>query len=143
MGVALPPAGSCAFHISLPVVTSNARKNGSYVPPMKTSPPAVTIGPPRLIAPGGTWALPGANEPSGTCQRIFPSPRSMAESIPHGGALHGNFDGDRNGERYIANGAPACRVYSPMSSSGARCARSSANLSCGLTRTLNGKLLVF
>src|SRR6266851_2217864 len=44
---------------------------------MNTTPPAVTMGPPRLIDPGGICCLcappKSCIEPSGTCHRIFPS----------------------------------------------------------------------
>ena len=45
MGFALTFLSSLATHSSLPVFESNARKRWSVVAPMKTSPPAVTIGP--------------------------------------------------------------------------------------------------
>src|SRR5437588_7463167 len=47
---------------------------GSIVPAMKTRPPAVTIGPPKLGEPGGTGVACATPkfciEPSGTCQRV-------------------------------------------------------------------------
>src|SRR5438876_147219 len=58
---------------------------------MKRSPPAVTIGPPRLGEPhsAGTFAAcPGSsgrvNEPSGTSHKRRPVFRSMATSGPNG-----------------------------------------------------------
>ena len=55
MKVAPPLVGSWALQISLPVCTPKARREGSMiVPAIKTKPPAVTMGPPRLGAPRGT-----------------------------------------------------------------------------------------
>src|SRR2546430_14631673 len=110
MGVALPHAGSEAFHNSLPVSMSKPRRMQSVVPEIKARPPAVTMGPPRLIEPGGIcWECDPPKfciEPSGTCQRIFPSVMSTAVSMPQGGALHGRSDGDCKNRRYKPYGAP-------------------------------------
>src|SRR5688572_21512834 len=108
---------------------------------MNTNPPAVTIGPPRLIEPGGTDADAPPKpciEPSGTCQRIDSVLRSSATSCPHGGGLHGNPDGDTRNCRNIPYGAPAWRPYSP--SSRRRCG--SSNSSRGRRRALVGRLFV-
>src|SRR6202008_3610754 len=97
MGVALAQAGRCAFDNSLPDSISKARRKQSVVPAMKTRPPAVTIGPPRLMEPGGICGCSPPKspmEPRGTCQRIFPSVISTAVSMPQGGGLHGKSDGD-------------------------------------------------
>src|SRR5581483_5890047 len=51
MGTAWAPAGSAAFHSTLPVSMSNARRWLSMLAAMKTKPPAVVIGPPRLSEP--------------------------------------------------------------------------------------------
>ena len=59
---------------------------------VKTSPPAVMIGPPRLIEPV-CW--PGTNEPSGTSQTCLPEKRSTAVVVPHGGALQGKLLGEK------------------------------------------------
>src|SRR5271157_3935515 len=96
MGVAAPLAGSPDFQISFPVSISKARKEESKVPAMKINPPAVTMGPPRLGHPGGTggWVPPKSRiEPSGARQRIDPSDRSTATSIPQGGGQKGRPDG--------------------------------------------------
>src|SRR5580765_6611853 len=100
---------------------SNARMNGSHVPAMNTRPPAVTIGPPRLMVPGGTFGFAGLKLPSGTCQRIVPDDRSSAVSAPQGGAMHGSPLGDIRNARNMPYGVPACPVYSPFS---VRCAGS-------------------
>ena len=68
MGVAWPPAGSSNCQSSFPVCESKARMTLSIAALLKTSPPAVTIGPPRLMVPV-CW--PGAKEPRGTFQTIF------------------------------------------------------------------------
>src|SRR5258708_846627 len=97
MGVAWPLAGGKGFHKFFPGSMSEARKNGADVPGMKHSPPSVATGPPRLVGPGGMGGcLPPKSciEPNGTCQRIFPSVISTAESVPHGGATQGIFEGD-------------------------------------------------
>src|SRR5882724_817209 len=99
MGVACALAGSSAFQISVPVSRSNARRYGSLAAAVKTSPPAVIIGPPRLTDPGGR---PGASEPSGAFQRIFPEFRSSATIAPQGGAVQGIWRGLHSGSRYTA-----------------------------------------
>jgi hypothetical protein len=64
-----------------------ARMWGSKaVAAMNTKSPAVTMGPPKLMVPGGPFGPPKLNVPSGTCQRTSPCTRSTAASVPHGGA---------------------------------------------------------
>src|SRR5437588_10049449 len=101
MGVACALAGRSAFHVSLPVSTSNARKKVSIAAATNTRPPAVTMGPPKLGDPDGA---PGLAEPSGVFQRIFPALRSSATNAPHGGVTHGSRRGDISGSRYTAYG---------------------------------------
>src|SRR5262249_536724 len=64
----------------------------SLVAPMKSKPPAVTIGPP---APGDpTFCLPGGSvslTPSGTCHAMSPVLPLMATSLAQGGLLQGQF----------------------------------------------------
>ena len=79
---------------------------------MKTRPPAVTIGPPRLGVPvlPSRYSLNGAMSsvvPSGTDQRILPVCMSMAWSWPQGGGLHGMPSGDSSVSRIMPNGAPS------------------------------------
>src|SRR2546426_746971 len=96
-GVAWPPAGSSYFHSSFPVSESNARRYESIVAAVKTSLPAVTIGPPRLIDP---VSLPGFIVPSGTSQAFLPVNKSTASVVPHGGALQGDPLGEKRNVRY-------------------------------------------
>src|SRR6202795_4375414 len=110
IGVACPPAGSWYFQISLPVSESNARRNPSIAAEVKTIPPAVTIGPPNVIVP---VFIPAIKLPNGTSQTFFPSNRSTAATVPHGGVLQGSPLGESNGVRNIAYGAPVCRANSP------------------------------
>src|SRR5437764_9087917 len=109
IGVACPPAGSAPFHNSLPVSMSNARRYWSIAAAMNTSPPAVMIEPPRFGEPHadepGTRAKLGI-VPSGTCQRSFPLDKSIAVSVPHGGALHRTPLRVRRTSRRIAYGVP-------------------------------------
>src|SRR5262245_52626321 len=105
---------SFTVHISLPVFDSKARNRPSFFAPMKSSPPAVTIGPP---APGDpTFCLPGGKvsfTPSGTCQAMSPVFPLMATSCAHGGLLHGQFAIVRPVASFTdaLNGGPLTRVY--------------------------------
>src|SRR6185369_10875101 len=104
IGVAFPAAGNAARQSSSPVSTLNARICESGVPAMKTRPPSVVIGPPRLIDPGGTepCAPPKSFiEPKGICQAIVPLVMSTAVSVPQGGAPHGTSEGDCKKRRSI------------------------------------------
>src|SRR5436190_24368590 len=101
-------------HNSLPVFESKARKRPSFVAPMKTNPPPVTIGPP---APGDpTFCLPAgivSLTPSGTCQAISPVTALIATSRAHGGLLHGQFPIVRPDASFTEalNAGPPTRVY--------------------------------
>jgi hypothetical protein len=84
---------------------------------MNTSPPAVTIGPPRLGDPhsGSARSLsPVSAEivPSGTSQRRLPVLRLIATSVPKGGGVHGILDGDSSMRRRITYGVPRMKLYS-------------------------------
>src|SRR5258708_19414480 len=94
--------GSGVFYNCVGEAVGKARRNGSKVRAMKTSPPAVAMGPPRLIEPGGVGGcLPPKSciEPSGTCQRIFSSIISTTDNMPQGGAMQGMSDGDCRNRR--------------------------------------------
>src|SRR5688572_21835457 len=87
MGVACALAGNRVIHSSSPVSLSNARNLPSFVAPIKTSPPAVTIDPPRFDAPvfGIPRAVSSSYSPRVDRQRCSPLLRSMAVRLPHGG----------------------------------------------------------
>ncbi len=68
---------------------------------MNTSPPAVLIGPPRLIAPAPAGA-PRPRLPSGTSQTLSPVVKSMASSVPYGGGVQGRPEGASSGRRRTA-----------------------------------------
>ena len=77
----------------MPVFESNARKRRSSVAPMKTSPPAVTVGPalplpPVLRLPSGSASV----VPSVVCHAISPVFALTAISRDHGGRWHGSYD---------------------------------------------------
>src|SRR5437868_9854980 len=109
---------------------------------VKTSPPAVIMGPPRFSEP---VFIPGTILPSGVSQSFFPDSRSTAVVVPQGGGLHGTPLGESRGSRYIAYGAPRCLPYSPCRRSPACscCVYSSCSLSCGISLTQNARRLVF
>src|SRR5215831_16659455 len=98
MGVDWALAGSSVLHTSLPVSLSNARRCASLAAAVKINPPAVAIGPPRLIDPAGH---PSPIVPSGDSQRSLPVFRSKATSAPQGGALQGCPFGATSHSRYI------------------------------------------
>src|SRR6266566_3899066 len=85
---------------------------------MKTRPPAVVIGPPRLIAPGilGGILKPifsrPSEVPSGTLHKICRVRRLRAVRVPNGGGVHGAPDGPRNISRFNTNGVPRIIAYS-------------------------------
>src|ERR1039457_6792422 len=110
MGVDCALAGSSTVQTSLPVSASNACRYGSSAAAVKTKPPAVAIGPPKLIDPGGA---PSPMLPSGASHRSLPVFKSNATSAPHGGGLQGNPDGDTSQSRCIPYGVPLCGANSP------------------------------
>src|SRR5438552_69798 len=73
MGVAWPLASRRITQSSLPVFESKARKRLSFVPAIKTSPPAVAIEPPRFGTPvlGIPFASNSSTTPRGTFQAIL------------------------------------------------------------------------
>src|SRR5436190_10379088 len=91
IGVVCAHAGSSVSHNCLPVRDSNARNRQSIVAPMKMTPPAVAMLPPRFSVPvlSNPFAFSGAMNPSGTSQTISPRLTSSATSSPNGGAEHG------------------------------------------------------
>ena len=70
----------------------------SCVAAMKTSPPAVTIGPPYNSVPVGATPFAVSEEyvPSGMRHVYSPVFMSMALSVPHGGLMAGNPSGVRH-----------------------------------------------
>src|SRR5678816_1375030 len=88
---------------------------------MNTSPPAVTIGPPRFGSPVGGEGiclireskLPGS--PSGDSHFFFPVFRSIATTVPHGGGEQGTPLSARMIFRRITYGVPCILVYSSPS----------------------------
>src|ERR1700690_4247856 len=90
MGTACALTGSLVTHNSLPVRESKARKRRSLVAAIKTKPPAVVMGPPKLSRP--VLSLPSGNEsvtPNGTCHAKSPVLALTAIRRPHGGFWHG------------------------------------------------------
>src|SRR5688572_22306891 len=87
MGVACALAGKRVIHSSSPVSLSKARNLPSFVAPMNTSPPAVTIDPPKFGAPvlGIPRAVNSSYSPSADRQRCSPLLRSIAVRLPQGG----------------------------------------------------------
>jgi hypothetical protein len=59
---------------------------------------------------------PIAIEPSGSCQRMAPVERSIAASVPQGGALHGMPSGESGVVRSAAYGVPRPRPISAFGS---------------------------
>src|SRR5258707_6677106 len=107
---------------------------------VNTRPPALTIGPPRVMVP---VLLPGLQLPSGTSQTFAPEKRSTAATVPQGGALHGSPLGARSGVRNTPYGAPACRANSPWSRSESLAfLRASSNSARGISFTKMGRRLV-
>ena len=90
--------------------TSCQRIAASSVPAVKTSPPAVAIGPPSAIDPhsraSGAVSVPG-NWPSGVRHAISPVPALTAVRMPHGGGVHGrSVFGPSNSRRASPYGVP-------------------------------------
>ena len=72
---------------------------------MKTTPPAVTIEPPRFGAPSGSHIGKGAWSrvvPSVDFQSTSPEARSTAVKVPQGGGLQGEPSGESRGVRATA-----------------------------------------
>src|SRR5579883_394549 len=81
---------SFAVHNSLPVLESNARMRLSFVAAMKTSPPAVAMGPPMFSRP--VFFLPSGSSsvmPRGTFHAMSPVFAFTAMRFPQGGFWHG------------------------------------------------------
>src|ERR1700731_1514117 len=94
MGVALAASTNLVFQISLPVRASNAWKRQWILAPINTSPPAVTIGPPRCSGVpvlGTPSASNSSNDPRGTRHATSPVLTLTATISPHGGGWHGHF----------------------------------------------------
>src|SRR5712671_6534289 len=83
IGVACALASRVAAHSCSPVFASNPRKRSSIVAPINTTPPAVTIEPPRFGVPVVVFS--SSTTPSGTFQAISPLFTSTALSAPQGG----------------------------------------------------------
>src|SRR4029434_9288808 len=91
MGTAWALISSFAVHSSLPDFESKARKRLSLVAAIKTTPPAVAIGPPMLKRP--VFFFPSGNSsvmPSGTFHAMSPVLAFTAIKCPHGGFWHGH-----------------------------------------------------
>src|SRR5688572_22422926 len=89
MGFALPFAFNLVTQSSFPVLESIARNLESLVAPMKTRPPAVTIGPaepprPVFCLPAGKLSL----TPWVVCHAVSSVLAFTAVSRPHGGFWH-------------------------------------------------------
>src|SRR6267154_2391959 len=89
IGVACALASRSAAHSCSPVRASKARKRLSIVAPINTTPPSVTIVPPRLGVPVDVFS--SSTTPSGTFQTISPLFTSTALSVPQGGFWHGHW----------------------------------------------------
>src|SRR5580658_7866438 len=93
MGIAVAAYSSCVVQSSLPVFESKARKRSSLVAPMKTTPPAVAIGPanaperPVCCLPWGSSSV----MPSGTVHTISPVLMFTADKLSHGGFWQGQL----------------------------------------------------
>src|SRR6266436_1799071 len=89
MGVACALASKSPTQSCSPVRVSNARKRLSIVAPINTTPPSVTIEPPRLGVP--LMVFSSSTTPSGTFQTISPLFTSTALRVPQGGFWHGHW----------------------------------------------------
>src|SRR5882762_11699704 len=119
MGVACALASSSATHSCSPVFASNPRKRLSVVAPINTTPPAVTIEPPRLGVPVVVFS--SSTIPSGTFQAISPLFTSTALSVPQGGFWHGHWCSSQkrayspslDPRRYCSGASGACGSIAP------------------------------
>src|SRR5277367_6112687 len=93
MGTAVAVYLSLVDHNSLPVFESKARKRLSLVAPMKTSPPAVAIGPANAPERPVCCFASGSSSvmPRGTVQTISPVLMFTADKVSHGGFWHGQL----------------------------------------------------
>src|SRR5262245_47303847 len=98
IGVAWAAAGNSEFHNSCPLSDAKACKCGSIVADVKINPPAVAIGPPKLMEP---VFFPGIIVPSGAFHTVLPVNTSTASVVPHGRALHGAPLGENMNVRYL------------------------------------------
>src|SRR5665213_905256 len=92
MGTEIALYSSLVSHSIFPVRESKARKRLSLVAPMKTKPPAVTMGPPKPMRP--VLRLPSGSSsvtPRGTCQANSPVLAFTAVRRPHGGFWQGQL----------------------------------------------------
>src|SRR5256884_4094485 len=87
--VAVTGVQTCALPIS-----SKARKRLSVVAPINTTPPAVTIDPPRFGVPVVVFS--SSTLPSATFQTISPLFTSTAFNVPHGGFWQGHSFSSQN-----------------------------------------------
>src|SRR4029077_18152682 len=110
MGVALAASTSLVTHSSLPVFASSARKRASMLAPMKSSPPAVAMGPPRgsgVPVFGTPRASSSSNDPNGMRQATSPEFTLTAISSAHGGAWQGHFFAPSQNRPLELGGAPS------------------------------------
>src|ERR1700685_1363270 len=93
MGTAVAVYRSLVTQSSLPVFESKARKRLSLVAPMKTSPPAVAIGPAKAPARPVCCLAAGSSSviPRGTVQTISPVLMFTADKLSQGGFWHGQL----------------------------------------------------
>ena len=93
MGTAVAVYWSFVDQSSWPVFESKARKRLSLVAPMKTSPPAVAMGPAKAPARPVCCFAPGSSSvmPRGTVQAISPVLMLTADKLSHGGFWQGQL----------------------------------------------------
>src|SRR6266576_1992717 len=94
VGVACALASRSLTHSCSPVLASKARKRLSVVAPINTTPPAVTIDPPRFGVPVVVFS--SSTLPSATFQTISPLFTSTAFNVPHGGFWQGHSFSSQN-----------------------------------------------
>src|SRR6267378_4196177 len=120
IGLACALASRVAAHSCSPVFASNPRKRSSTVAPINTTPPAVTIEPPRFGVPVVVFS--SSTTPSGTFQAISPLFTSTALSVPQGGFWHGHWCSSQkrayspslDARRYCSGASAACGSIAPM-----------------------------